>query len=124
MKPIRHTTAQQKHEPEAVLSAARRVCARARVWTHCDRATWDVCVELLLAFFPKPTAELWRCPWEVSGLQSKLPENAILSQVWLPQPRVVLGEEAAQWCRHLVKINGPECCWRKGAKASPLADFF
>ena len=123
IEPIRRTTAQRNTSRGPCFLQRAVFAPRPGFWTHCDRATWAVCVELLVAYFPKPTAKLWRCPWEVLGLQSKLPEDAILSQVWLPRPRVVLGERAGEWCRHLVKMNGPEGCWRKGAKTSPLVAF-
>jgi hypothetical protein len=45
--------------------------------THCDRAT-GAFAKIAAGAFPQAT-QLWKCPCEVLGLQSKLPE--LLGQV-------------------------------------------
>ena len=114
----------KKHKSEAVLAVARQVCHRAGVWSHCDRAPWNSCMDVLLAPFLKPTAKLWRYPWEAMGLQNKLPDGIQLGQVWVPAPRIVLGEGAGRWCRHLLHMHEARTFWRKSAQTNPLVEIF
>ena len=95
----------KKHKPEAVLAVARQVCHRAGIWSHCHRATWNSCMDWLLAPFFEANGQTVEIPVGYHGFAKQLACGIQLGQVWVPAPRIVLGEGAGRWCRHLLHMH-------------------